>query len=215
MRKSNNKQVGAFTPHCQLTFRPFEERLAIAVRKSSVPFCLGIQHPLTTSSLWARQGLFVEGVDPGDIPPMTGEFLAEMADALRSWTPTVVAAKHGDMARLKTFVTCLDYWSQSLNGAQGHHLCDRLSGVQKFRWSSSQLLQSVRFVALLKGGPPKLGEAIRKALTLAVPEFISRTLGGNSQLEDLAVPSASTVRRSQFVLDVAQVLMRTLCVRCA
>ena len=168
-----------------------------------------IEHPSLLSPLWGRAGGYHEQIDPQDLPPMSAETLTEIADDLRMWLPAILD-KHRATRSLKQAITSLDCWSQSIDAANGEIMCDRLAGMQKFRHSSEQLLQCVRLVVMLKGGAPKLADAIDRAVQIAVPDFMARSLGRSltDNSKQKSVASATTVRRAMLVLDIAMLLLR-------
>ena len=65
----------------------------------------------------------------------------------------------------------------------------------------------------LKGGPSKLPELVRKCLLLAVPPFLVGSLSRALDQGARVIPSPTTVRRNEFIFDLALLQYRRLTFR--
>lgn len=170
----------------------------------------GIPTPDVGAEIWSKQGLLEEALDEDLVPPMERRHLIDMADDLRRWRH-VIEIEHGqDAPRLENAIKTLDAWAYSLGRSNGIVTNMEVAQHAKFRVDTEDLLNAVRFTSLLKGGPNKLCEAIQKAVACVMPEFLIKSLNKCSAnaVESGALPSPSSVRRGQFALDIAMLLMR-------
>ena len=173
---------------------------------------VGIPVPERGAEVWENQGMLEIEYDADAVPAMDRVHLTDMADNIRQWRDCILARHPADDARVENIIKTMDAWSRSMGRANGIVTHAELAEMNYFRHQSEQLLNCVNFARTLKAGPAKLATAMTRAIQCAVPTFIVKSLDGfrHDDTGKDVLPSATTVRRGQFALDMAQTLMRIL-----
>ena len=79
-----------------------------------------------------------------------------------------------------------------------------------FIWFSASVADSCKAGYALKGGPGKLLELMRKALLVSVPPFLVGNLMKSLESNSTIIPSATTLRRNEFCIDLALLQYRRM-----
>lgn len=152
-----------------------------------------------------------ERIREGLVAGSSAERWAEAANALRRWAPAVLASQHGGpgsadflatRSQLEDLVSSMEIHTEVADEQSR-----RAEVREQRRWGSAELLIFWQAAALLKN-MRALPEAVRmlsRAASAAIPAALA--MGRHPHPPDTAAPSAATLGRLSFAVDIAAMLL--------
>ena len=147
-----------------------------------------------------------------EVHDFSAEQCSNMSAKLRQHAPTILAAVpreacDQERVELATMVRQLDKWRDALLNNSGELPNVNLT-QSRFRHTSEHLVETIRLVSKLQGGPSSLRDVVKKSLALAAPGFIARPLIQALEAEQKTkrLPSPSLIRMNELAIDIALML---------